>query len=116
MMIDCTHPLGEAVRRARLTMDKTQCEVADSIDVDVRTIHNIETCKGNPKFDVLFQLIRSLSIDPNDIFYPERQNKSPVYAVLQHLIDGCDEEEAEALIVIIKATLSVMRSKNSKQQ
>ena len=48
-MPDYSHPLGDAVRRARMKLDLTQSEVAESIDVDVRTVLNIEDCKGNPK-------------------------------------------------------------------
>lgn len=43
------------------------------IDIDARTVLNIENYKGNPKMEVLFPLIRALKIDPNLIFYPERQ-------------------------------------------
>ena len=41
-MPDYSNTLGDAVRRARMKLDLTQSEVAESIDVDVRTVLNIE--------------------------------------------------------------------------
>ena len=44
-----SRPLGDAVKRARGELNLTQRQVADRIEVDVRTILNIENYKGNPK-------------------------------------------------------------------
>ena len=38
-MPDYSHTLGDAVRRARMKLDLTQSEVAESIDVDLSLIH-----------------------------------------------------------------------------
>ena len=59
-----------AVKTARRNMELTQLAVANSIDIDCRTVLNIENCKGNPKMEVLYPLIRTLHIDPWDVFYP----------------------------------------------
>ena len=53
--------LGDAVKRARGDLGLTQNEVANAADVDVRTVLNIENYKGNPKMEVLFPLVRTLS-------------------------------------------------------
>ena len=56
-MPDYSNTLGDAVRRARMKLDLTQSEVTESIDVDVRTVLNIENSKGNPKMEVLYPLV-----------------------------------------------------------
>lgn len=56
-MLDYSHSLGDAVKRARGELGLTQREVADKVDIDVRTVLNIENYKGNPKLIVLFPLI-----------------------------------------------------------
>lgn len=66
-MPDYSNTLGDAVRRARMKLDLTQSEVAESIDVDVRTVLNIENSKGNPKMEVLYPLVRALKIDAKDM-------------------------------------------------
>ena len=41
-MLEYVRSLGDAVKNARIELGLTQNEVADKIDVDVRTILNIE--------------------------------------------------------------------------
>ena len=65
-MLEYSKPLGDVVKAARKRMDLTQNEVANSIDVDVRTVMNIENYKGNPKLEVLYPLIRSLNVNVNE--------------------------------------------------
>ena len=87
-MPDYSHPLGDAVRRARMKLDLTQSEVAESIDVDVRTVLNIENYKGNPKMEVLYPLVRVLKIDAREIFNPEMCREAPALRQLRLLIEG----------------------------
>ena len=112
-MSDFTHPLGDTVKRAREKQELTQAQVADSIDIDMRTVLNIENYKGNPKMEILFPLIRALRIDPNEIFYPERQHETSDSKYLRFLIESCSEQEAKTLIPVIEAVLSALRSTQS---
>ena len=68
-MSDFAQPLGDVIRLARETQELTQAQVAAMIDIDARTVLNIENYKGNPKMEILYPLIRTLKIDPNLIFY-----------------------------------------------
>ena len=111
-MIDYTRVLGDAVKRARGKMDRTQSEVANEIEIDVRTVLNIENYKGNPKFEVLFPLIRTLQIDANEIFYPEQQRQSSDLLKLRAVISECSDEEAAFLAPVLKSILLVLRKKN----
>ena len=112
-MPDYSHTLGDAVRRARMKLDLTQSEVAESIDVDVRTVLNIENSKGNPKMEVLYPLVRALKIDAKEIFYPEMQREGPAISQLRLLIEDCSEEEAAAMIPVLKSVLTALRDKNA---
>lgn len=112
-MPDYSNALGDAVRRARMKLDLTQSEVAESIDVDVRTVLNIENSKGNPKMEVLYPLVRVLKIDAKEIFYPEMQRESPSISQLRLLIEDCSEKEAAAMIPVLKSVLAALRDKNA---
>ena len=112
-MSDYSRPLGDAVKRARGRLDLTQGEVADKIDVDVRTILNIENYKGNPKMEVLFPLVRALRIDAREIFNPEMQRESPSLRQLRLLIEECSEGEAAAIIPVFEAILNALRDQNA---
>lgn len=113
-MSDFTHPLGDTVKRAREKQELTQAQVADSIDIDMRTVLNIENYKGNPKMEILFPLIRVLRIDPNEIFYPERQHETSDTKYLRFLIENCSDQEIAALIPIVETILDVLRSNTTK--
>lgn len=106
-------PLGDAVKRARGELELTQNQVADKIDVDVRTIINIENYRGNPKMEVLFPLVRALKIDAQEIFYPEIKRETPAIRQLRFIIEDCNEQEAAALVSIIDSVLSVLRAKEA---
>ena len=112
-MSEYSKSLGNVVKNARKRLDLTQNEVADSIQVDVRTIINIENFKGNPKMEILYPLVRSLKIDPCEIFYPEMLRTTPKLQELRLLMEDCDEQEAVALIPILRSVLSVIRSKDA---
>ena len=112
-MPDYSKSLGDGVKRARKRLNLTQNEVADSIDVDVRTIINIENYKGNPKLEVLYPLIRSLKIDAREIFYPEMQRESPALRQLRLLVEDCSEEEAATIIPVLQSVIAALRDKNA---
>ena len=112
-MLEYSKPLGNVVKAARKRMDLTQNEVANSIDVDVRTVINIENYKGNPKLEVLYPLIRSLKIDAREIFYPEMQRESPALCQLRLFVEDCSEEEAATLIPVLQSVVSALRDKNA---
>ena len=109
-MIDYTRALGDAVKRARGRLNRTQNELANEIEVDVRTILNIENYRGNPKFEVLFPLIRALEIDANEVFYPEQKRESSELNKLRTLIGDCTDEEAVFLFPVIESICKVLRS------
>lgn len=109
-MQEFSRPLGDTVKKARNELGLTQNQVADKIDVDVRTVMNIENYKGNPKMEVLFPLIRALKIDAKEIFYPEMQRQTPALRQLRIMVEECNEQEAAALVSIIDTILSVLRT------
>lgn len=107
--------LGNAVKKARLDMKLTQLEVADRIHADERTILNIEHSKGNPKLEILWPLLRTLGIDANDIFYPERTTESGAALHLQLFLSQCSEDELQLLSPICKSIIDSYRSTQSKE-
>lgn len=112
-MPDYTKPLGDAVRKARLKLGYTQAQVADRVDIDARTVLNIENYKGNPKMEVLFPLIRLLRIDPDEIFFPELKRETPAIQQLRLMVESCTEEEAKEITPIIESVLALIHKKDS---
>ena len=105
-----SRPLGEAVKKARKKMRITQDKAAELADTNARTISAIENGKSNTRMDILYPLIRGLRIDPNDIFYPEKNGDSSAKHQLHVLIDSCTEQEVVALLKTSETVLDVIRN------
>lgn len=112
-MHDYSRSLGVAVRKARNELGLTQVKLAEMTGVESHTIINIEGCEGNPLLENLFPLIRTLKIDPWDVFYPELQQRDASFRQLQLLLKECTDEEIASLLPICRATLAVLHSSNS---
>ena len=115
-MNDFSRPLGNTVKKARTELGLTQAKVADQVNIDARTVMNIENYNANPKMEVLYPfypLVRTLKVDPWDIFYPEMQHRNSAFRQLQILLKDCSDEEIDSLLPICHTTLSVLRSKNT---
>lgn len=112
-MHEFSRHLGDTFKRARGKLNMTQSEVAASANIDVRTVLNIENYKGNPKFEVLYPLVRTLNIDPNELFYPELQRNSPALNQLRLLVEQCNEDDAETLIPILQSVLSALHANDT---
>ena len=113
-MQEFAYTLGNVVKQARLGQKMTQLEVAERIQADERTILNIEHYKGNPKMEILWALIRVLSIDANTVFYPEKAHESSDLQRLQLLLNECSDAELSLLLSICESVLSAFRSAQGK--
>lgn len=111
-MLNYARILGDTVKSACGRLGLTRGEVAERIDVDSRTILNIENYKSNPKLEVLFPLVRTLKIDAREIFNPELQRDTPSIQQLRLIVEDCSEEEASTLIPVFNSMLSAIREKN----
>ena len=102
--------LGEVVLSARKTQKVTQEDLSARLGIDPRTLTAIENYRGNPKFNILFPLIRELNINPEEIFYYDKPVENPEYERIKLLLADCTNEELRALFTICSTVLSVMRS------
>ena len=59
-MQDIKQNLANAVREARTELGLSQEKLAEILNLDQRTILNIEAGRGNPKFEKLYPLITIL--------------------------------------------------------
>lgn len=61
-MNDAKQNLASAVREARTELGLSQEKLAEILNIDSRTILNIEAGRGNPKFEKLYPLITYLQV------------------------------------------------------
>ncbi len=96
--------LGDIIKEARQKSDFTMEELAFSVGITERYLYRIENEGKKPSFDVLYKLIRELSISSDLIFYPEKPTKDSEIENLIRLLYNCDERSLE----VIKATAKAL--------
>ena len=113
-MQDIKQNLANAVREARTELGLSQEKLAEILNLDQRTILNIEARRGNPKFEKLYPLITYLKIPADKIFYPYSNDQKPNLQKLLTLLKDCTEQESHDLLPIIQYILNLMRKQNNK--
>lgn len=91
-MHDYKRNFGNLVRAARLKQDYTQEKLAEMLDIQQRTILEIENGRGNTQFDILFPLVRLLNIPGDDIFYFDRTTPTTEVELFLHELSAFPEE------------------------
>lgn len=108
--------LADAVREARTGCGLSQEKLAEAVNMDTRTILNIEAGRGNPKFEKLYPIVRHLNMSADRIFYPENVTPQPNLQKLLIILNGCTEQEAENLLPAVRYLLDLMRNQDNSRQ
>ena len=103
--------LGEIIKNARIKADITVEDLAAKVGVSERFIYRIENEGKKPSYDILYKLIRELSILPDQIFFPEKQIEDSEMESLVRMLYNCDERSMQ----IIKATVRVALDSQPKE-
>ena len=112
-MQDIKQLLAIAVREARTELGLSQEKLAETLNLDTRTILNIEAGRGNPKFEKLYPLITYLKIPADKIFYPANTNQQPNLQKLLPLLNDCTEQEAADLLPMVRYLLDLLRNQDT---
>ena len=99
-----TETLGDIIKKARQESGITMEELAFRLNVTPRYLYKIVNEGKKPSFDVLYGLIRELSISPDTIFYPERLSTDSELENLIRRLYSLDERALD----VIKATANAL--------
>lgn len=101
--------LGDIVRSTRKSKHLSQEALAERIGVCKRTIIDIENNAGNPKFEILYPLVRELELPLYQIFYPEVSENFELKNMLMQELDNCSEYEMKIILSLLKSLRHVLR-------
>ena len=96
--------LGDIIKNAREKAGITIEALANKVDITERYLYRIENDNKKPSYDVLYKLIRELSISPDLIFYPEKPSKDSEVENLLRQLSDCDDRSLQ----VIKATAKAL--------
>lgn len=95
--------LGEIVRETRKSKQMSQEVLAERIGVCKRTIIDLERDTTNPKFELLYLLVRELTLPLDQIFYQDLIKTSSLKEKLMQEVDNCSETEMQFILAVVKS-------------
>lgn len=111
-----THKLGDIFKQARLNAGLTVEELAYRANITPRYLYRLENEGKKPSFDVLYALIRELSIPADLIFYPEKKHNDLEIENLIHQLYLCDNHSLEVVKATANALLETAISKSDSEK
>lgn len=96
--------LGNIIKHTRENSGITIEALSDKVGITERYLYRIENEGKKPSFDVLYKLIRELSISPDSIFYPEKPIDDSEMENLIRMLYKCDERS----LAVVKATIKAL--------
>ena len=102
--------LGSNVRETRKRRNLSQEALAEKIGVCKRTIIDIESNTGNPKFEILYPLVRELDLPLYQVFYPEVEENSELKNVLMQEVSSCSEYELKIILSVVKSLRDTLKN------
>lgn len=103
--------LGCIIKAARENAGITIEALANRVDITERYLYRIENEGKKPSYDILYKLIRELSISPDLIFYPEKPSKESEVENLIRMLYNCDERSLEVVKATAKALIGTASGK-----
>ncbi len=99
--------LGEIVRETRKSKKMSQEILAEKVGVCKRTIMDVEKGTANPKFELLYVLVRELNLPLEQIFYQDLTKISDLKEKLIQEVNGCSDEEIQFILTVVKSLRKV---------
>lgn len=98
--------IHEAHQKSGLTMEK----LAERIGISERYLYRIENEGKKPSYEVLYRLVRELSLSPQAIFFPEKERSETEMDSLVRLLCQCDSDSLQVVRATTQALLNVKRT------
>jgi DNA-binding XRE family transcriptional regulator len=99
--------LGQLIKKKRLEKSMSREKLAEKVGVGARHIFAIEHEGGNPSYKLLRELIYTLELSPDDIFYPQNEKNNHELVSLFKTIRLCNEHQ----LSVIRATVEALIQK-----
>lgn len=102
--------LGNIVRETRKSKNMSQEALAERIGVCKRTIIDIENNTGNPKFEILYPLVRELNLPLYQVFYPEVSEDIVLKNIIWQELNSCSEYEMKVILSVVKSLRCTLKN------
>lgn len=87
--------LGDLVKDKRQRLKLSQNSLAEKSHVSLRTVADIESYNGNPRFETLCLLVQYLNISLDSIILTDKFSSDPLLQQIMMELSDCTTEEKE---------------------
>ena len=98
------------VRSERKRQHLTQRKLAERLNMNARTIIDLETCQSNPKFETVALVAKESNISVDAAIFPDMVNQTVSKTVVDFFA-GKSEAEIEKYIALCKQAEAFQKSK-----
>lgn len=96
-------PIGQAIKKARVTSGITREQLSNIVDYDIRHLQAIENEGQYPSLELFIQLVTMFNISVDEYIFPNKEvEKSSVRRRLDAQLDNLDDKE----LSVIEATVN----------
>jgi len=104
-MNDPLDVLGVVTKTARIRAGMKRSELAEKLDITIRYLMYIENGQQKPSYPLLFQIVRILFIQTDEIFYPELEHDCQDINRIITLLHKCDRQNLKAVAAMLISLL-----------
>lgn len=98
--------LGGIIKSARLKNSLTREQLSQKLCISQRHLSAIENENQKPSYELLFRLIRELTIPADIIFYPEIDNEHFEQEKIRLMLAQCDKKEVNTVATTLQSLLN----------
>ena len=96
---------GIVLRNARMDKKLTQSELAETLDISLSYLKDLERFRNNPSYEVFEKVIRYFNLSADTVIYPNKNLANDTYLQINHLLTRCDEGQLQVLLATAKALI-----------
>jgi len=104
-LIDPIDTLGIVIKTARKRIGMTRRELAAKLNITPKHLMRIENGKQKPSYNLLFRLIRELSLPVNEIFFPDFVYDHQEIEYIISMLYKCGKKELHVVTATLFALL-----------
>jgi len=101
--------LGDLVKDKRQRLKLSQNSLAEKSHVSLRTVADIESYNGNPRFETLCLLVQYLNISLDSIILKDKSSSDPLLQQIMMELSDCTTEEKELALYALRGLLDGLR-------
>lgn len=103
------YQIGQRIRKIRKAHKLSQDELASKVGISTTHMSHIETGNTKLSLPVLVDLADALQVRVDDLLFDSpRDSVSSTGDELQQLLDGCNAQQAKAILDIAKSTKTAL--------